>query len=85
MSIEAVKQIIGRALVEPAFRKQLFTDADGALKGYDLSEQELALLKDLPEESFESAAGELSARISRAGIIVKSDPAPFPHHPTDLK
>jgi len=84
MSIESVKQIIGHAMVDAEFRKRLFDDPAAALKGYELTEEETALLKDLPRENFETMAGELSERISRAGVIVKIDPAPFPIH-TDLK
>ncbi len=86
MSLESVKQIVGHAMLDAEFRKKLFENPAEALKGYELTEQELALLKDLPQENFESAAGELSERISRAGIIFKPETKPFPGpSPHDLK
>ncbi len=72
MSVEAVKEIIGRAVADAEFRQQLLHDPAEALKGYDLSEEEAALLKDLPGENFEAAAGELEERISRGTLGTKA-------------
>ena len=68
MSVESVKQIIGRAVAEPEFRELLFTDPGKALEGYELNEQEASALKGLPRENFDAVAGELAERVSRAGV-----------------
>ena len=70
MSSQSVKQLIGHALIEPEFRQLLFTDPAQALKGYELTEAEKNLFKDMPREKFESLAGELGERISRAGVVI---------------
>ncbi len=41
MSLEAVQQVIGRAITDAEFRQQLIDDARAACAGYDLSEAEL--------------------------------------------
>ena len=68
MSMEGVKEIIGRAILEPAFRKQLTEDPDAAVKGYVLDDEEMALLKELREGSFEGEPGVLAERLSRSSI-----------------
>ena len=68
MSIENIKLIVGRAIVEPEFRELLFSDLDKALAGYELTAEEAAMLKALPREGFEAVAGNLEERISRAGL-----------------
>ena len=71
MSREAVKQIISRAMAEPAFREQLRSDPDAALSGYELTAEEMQMLKGLPRESFENGAMDLEERVSRGRIKVK--------------
>ncbi len=78
MSLESLKAIIGRAMLEPEFRKQLFDEPAVALKGYELTDQERAALLDLPKENFEALAGELGERISRSGFYVATA-----EHPDD--
>ncbi len=72
MSLEAVKQIIGQAMANAEFRRQLLDAPAEALKGYELSEEEAAMLMNLPRENFEAAASELGERISRAGLHLDS-------------
>ncbi len=62
MSETVVKEIIERAIEDEAFRTQLFQDPDAALKGYDLTEKERALLDGLTEENFDQFAGGLGDR-----------------------
>jgi hypothetical protein len=68
MSEENVKKIIGRAVTDAAFRGLLFSRPDEALAGYDLTDDEIASLKNLPREQFDSTAIQLEERVSRAGI-----------------
>ncbi len=65
MSETTVKEIIERAIEDEAFRKQLFNDPDTALKGYDLTDKERALLEGLTEENFDDFAGSLGGRTTK--------------------
>ncbi len=40
VSKEAVKQVIDRMTNDQAFRRQVLSDAEGALRGYDLTSDE---------------------------------------------
>jgi hypothetical protein len=65
MSREAVEQLIDRWINEPAFRQELRTNPEGAVRqsGTELDEEEWAVLRNidwsLPDE-------ELQARVSKA-------------------
>jgi hypothetical protein len=45
-----VKDVLERAVADPAFGRQLLDDPDTALAGYDLTEVQLLLLRSLDEE-----------------------------------
>jgi len=45
-----VKDVLERAIADPAFGRLLLDDPDTALAGYDLSEVQLLLLRSLDEE-----------------------------------
>ncbi len=45
MSMQAVTEILERALSDAAFREQLKTNFDATIKGYDLTDNEKAALK----------------------------------------
>ncbi len=66
MSAESVKSIIGRAMADQAYRELLFSNPDQALAGFDLTAEEANVLRGLKREEFDSAAGDLEQRISKA-------------------
>lgn len=66
MSMEAVQQVIGRAITDAEFRQLLIDDARAACKGYDLTEEELDALDALDAESMKAFAGTLDARLSKS-------------------
>ena len=68
MTVEHVKHIIGRAVVDADFREQLFTDLDAAVEDYELTTDERDALTRLEREKFEELSSDLGDRISRAGI-----------------
>jgi hypothetical protein len=70
MSLESVKEIIGKAVMETEFRDLLFDDPDKALEGFDLTDEETAALKALEREKLDEAAEEMGERVSRAGLGV---------------
>lgn len=67
MSMEAVQQVIGRAITDDEFRQQLIDNARAACAGYDLSDDELDALEALDQESMRAFAGTLDARLSKSG------------------
>ena len=68
MSQEAIKEIIARSITDAEYKEMLFNDPDKALEGYELSEGEASALKELENEHFDTTAGELEERVSRAGF-----------------
>ena len=70
MSMEALKTVIGRAMIDAEFRELLFKDPAQALAGYSLTEDEVRLFQGLEREKFEALAGELGERLSRAGLHI---------------
>ena len=68
MSHESVKQVIGRAVVEPEFRELLIDEPDKALAEYDLTEEESSSLSAVTREAFDAISTELEERVSRAGL-----------------
>lgn len=69
MSKEAVQAVIGKAVTDGKFREELFANPDQALSGYELTEAEIAALKNVDAETLESFAGTLDERISKAFAI----------------
>ena len=68
MAAETVKQIIARAVAEPAFRELLLSDPAKALEGYELTEEERAALGRLTPKEFDALGSDLEERVSRAGF-----------------
>ncbi|MCB0200092.1 MAG: Franean1_4349 family RiPP [Caldilineae bacterium] len=66
MSQQAVESILGKAVLEEGFRSALFSDADSALAGYELSATESAALRGMDVEALEAFAGTLDQRISKS-------------------
>ena len=69
MSAENLEKIVARAVEDEKFRELLFKNAEQALAGIELTEQEIALLKNLAAENFDTGARELEQRISHNRLI----------------
>nr|PZN26724.1 MAG: hypothetical protein DIU80_12970 [Chloroflexota bacterium] len=65
MSQSEVERVIGRAITDESFRKQLIDNAREACKEYDLTEEELDALEKLDAESMQAFAGTLDRRLSK--------------------
>ncbi len=65
MSKKAVEAIIGKAVLDAEFREALLANPAEALAGYELTEQEMAGLKELDAESLNAMAGALDERVSK--------------------
>jgi hypothetical protein len=61
--------VIGKAVADSRFREELFANPDQALSGFELTEEEIAALKNIDAETMESFAGTLDERISKAFAI----------------
>ncbi|MDZ5650688.1 MULTISPECIES: Os1348 family NHLP clan protein [Nitrospirillum] len=66
MTPEDVQKVLGRALLEPGFRKQLLADPKGtlAILGYKASAEALAFFAKLGDQAFGNAADDLAAHIA---------------------
>lgn len=62
---ETLEQIVDKAAKDDNFRKLLINNPNEALKGYELTSDEKALLEGLTEETFNDFAGTLGGRITK--------------------
>ena len=62
MTHAVLKEVIDRAVADEQFRSLLLTDPSKALAGYDLSDEERALLADVDQEGLIPFAGSLGDR-----------------------
>ena len=74
MSQRDLEAVIGRAIVDKAFRELLFADPEAALQAYELSERELAALRSVDAESLDACGGSLGKRVVRALAFTGSKP-----------
>jgi hypothetical protein len=65
MSQKAVQNLIGRAVMDKAFRELLFSDPNKAFAGYDLTEEEKTILRNLDPDEVADFAGKLDERITK--------------------
>lgn len=70
MSKQAVQNLIGRAVMDEAFRKLLFSEPDKAFEGYDLTEEEKTFLRELDADEVGSFAGKLDERITKVKMRI---------------
>lgn len=54
MSSQSVETVLNRAISDPDFRQQLFTNPDQALAGFELSAEETANFKGISQAAFEA-------------------------------
>ena len=60
MAKQDLERLIGRAVLDPKFREQLFTDPEKAIRegDFDLSDEEMAALKKVdPQEARDAVEG----------------------------
>ncbi len=63
--MENIQKIIGRAVIDKQFRETLATDPETALAEYNLTKEEIELLKGISDADFDSLSSDLEQRISR--------------------
>ena len=69
MSQQSMQAIIGKAIIDTAFRQRMFSDPETALADYELSDGEVAALRAIDFETMECCARTLDDRISRAFML----------------
>ncbi|MCO5246549.1 MAG: Franean1_4349 family RiPP [Anaerolineae bacterium] len=69
MSQQSMQAIIGKAIIDTAFRQHMFADPEVALADFDLTDGEVAALRAIDFETMECCARTLDDRISRAFIL----------------
>ena len=75
MSVDAVTQIIGRALMDPAYRTLLFEDAPAALAGYTLTAEETTALQNVSREQLALVEATLYERIALSVVSTQREPS----------
>lgn len=73
MSHKAVEDIISRAVVDSAFREQLFSAPDDALAGQELTADERKALAEMSREKFDASLGQLEELAVSGGIIAVNE------------
>jgi hypothetical protein len=68
MSQDAVIDVIKKALMDTDFRDHLLKEPAAVLNGLDLTEEERQALSNIKKEAFDTFAGEVEQRVSKAGI-----------------
>jgi hypothetical protein len=82
MSADTVKQILQRAVTEPAYRQLLLANPVQAAAGYDLTSAEQMALSSLTPETFDALAGDLEGRLSRLSLGILGQGPVGPTGPT---
>ncbi|MBN2100533.1 Franean1_4349 family RiPP [Candidatus Dojkabacteria bacterium] len=65
MSHSDVQVVIGRAATDAEFRRMLRENPEGALQGFDLSDQEMEALRSMDSEKLESFSESLDERLTK--------------------
>jgi hypothetical protein len=66
---QPVVEVIGRALMDEPFRKELAADKAKALHGYQLTPEEREVIDNIDHDALEAQAGKLTADASTAWAI----------------
>lgn len=69
MSQQSMQAIIGKAIIDTAFRELIFADPEAALAGFELTDGEMVALRAIDFETMECCARTLDDRISRAFML----------------
>ena len=65
MSKSTVEQLVGKLLIDAAFRTTVIADPASALAGYDLTDEERDAFTRIDTSSFDAAASHLQRRLSK--------------------
>ena len=65
MSKSTVEQLVGKLLIDAAFRTTVIADPASALAGYDLTDEERDAFTRIDTSSFDAAASHLDQRLSK--------------------
>ncbi len=69
MSHKAVEDIISRAVTDVEYRELLFSNADKAIAGHDLTDEEKKALSNMPRDKFDSSLGQLEDLAVSGGAL----------------
>jgi hypothetical protein len=70
MHSEGIKAVITKAITDEKYRKHLLEKPDEAIKGYELSEAEKKMLRNLKSEAFEELDMDVEERQSKSGLLM---------------
>lgn len=76
MPLRNMQTVIGKAVVDPAYRELLFSDPDEAIKDQNLTAEEIAGVKGLSRAKFDEVSAELEdqmlAQVAGGGAAASS-------------
>lgn len=75
MSKASVEQVVGKMLMDAAFRNAVTANPASALAGYDLTAEERDAFAQMDLSSFDAMAAELGTRLSKGGAAISQWPA----------
>jgi hypothetical protein len=73
MSREAFEAAVGKAMLEDEFRDLILADPDQALAGFDLTEEEVSILKKIDSETLDLISGTLDKCIRKLPTIRREE------------
>ena len=62
---DILERIIGRAAIDSDFRRMIIENPDEAFKEYDLTEEQISALKNIPIDALEKFARQLTESIKK--------------------
>ncbi len=70
MPTEGLTAIITKALTDEGFRKRLLENIDEAIAGYELTQAEVRMLRNLKPEAFDELDMDVEDRQSKSGLTM---------------
>jgi len=65
VSRKILEEIIGRAAMDPEFRRRMIQEPETAFKDYDLTEEQISALRTIPMDALEKFAHNLMEGIGK--------------------
>ena len=76
-----LREVIGKALIDPDYREQLYNDQDEALKGYSLTDDEKTTLNGIDKSKLDEQAKKVGGDAITNFIFLQPPPPPPPKKP----
>ena len=71
MAFEQLQAVVGVAIVDSRFRRQLLLSAPNSLSEFDLSQEEAEAISTIRQDTFAGFATELDSWMSRRSVMIR--------------